>query len=114
MAKEKTILKVNCCEYDGGNIKYEVVLEASNFTGRLEMYFIIEVLRDSEWVPVARSNHTEVKRKAKFDLLKVAANKFPNEDSTRLRILFYDVDSHEEVGSTDELILQALLTQGDE
>lgn len=22
VAKEKTILKVNCCEYDGGNIKY--------------------------------------------------------------------------------------------
>lgn len=90
-----------------------MALEASNFTGKLEMYFIIEVLRDSEWVPVARSDHIEVKRKAKFDLLKVAANKFPNEDSTRLRILFYDVDSHEEVGSTEELILQALLTQGE-
>lgn len=51
-------------------------------------------------MPVARSNHIEVKRKAKFDLLKVPANKFPNEDSTRLRILFYDLDSHEEVGST--------------
>ena len=47
VAKEKTVLKVSCCEYDGGNLKYEVVLEALNFTGRLEMYFMIEVLRDS-------------------------------------------------------------------
>ena len=47
VAKEKTILKVSCCEYDRGNLKYEVVLEAHNFPGRLEMYFMIEVLRDS-------------------------------------------------------------------
>jgi hypothetical protein len=25
-AKEKTMLKVSCCEYDGGNLKYEVEL----------------------------------------------------------------------------------------
>jgi hypothetical protein len=75
------------------------------------MYYTIEVLRDSEWLPVARSNHIEVKRKAHFDQLKVAANKFPSEDTTRLRIRLYDIDSHEEVGSTEELTLQLLLTQ---
>lgn len=75
------------------------------------MYYTIEVLRDSEWMPVARSNHLEVKRKAQFDLLKVAANKFPTEDSSRLRIRLYDIDSHEEIGSTEELTLQTLLAQ---
>lgn len=41
------------------------------------MYFIIEVSRDNEWIPVARSNPTDVKPKVNFEALKVAANKFP-------------------------------------
>lgn len=77
----------------------------------MEMYFIIEVLRDSDWTPVARSDTTEVKRNAKFKRLSVSANKFPTEDSTRLRIRLYDIDSHEEVGSTEELTLQTLLAE---
>lgn len=41
------MLKVVCCEYDGGNLKYEVKLEASKFTGKGIMYFIIEVSREN-------------------------------------------------------------------
>lgn len=68
-------------------------------------------MRDSDWAPVARSESTEVKRTARFKTLSVYANKFPTEDSTRLRIRLYDIDSYEEVGSTEELTLQSLLAE---
>ena len=77
--KEKTMLRVGCTEYDGGNHKYEVLLEVSNFTGKMEMYYVIMVLREGEWVPVTRSSPIEVKKRAQFNPLTVAAYKFPGE-----------------------------------
>ena len=78
------------------------------------MYFIIEVSRENDWIPVARSNPTDVKPKVNFDELKVAASKFPAEENTCLRFRFYEKDTHEELGSTEELVLQTLLTQVDQ
>jgi hypothetical protein len=30
-----TTIHVSCCEYDGGGMEYEVLLEATSFTGKL-------------------------------------------------------------------------------
>ena len=32
--KERTYIHISCCEYDGGGMEYDVLLEA-NFTGKL-------------------------------------------------------------------------------
>ena len=53
--KERTYIHISCCEYDGGGMEYDVLLEA-NFTGKLEVYYIIEVQKDNDWIPVAKSN----------------------------------------------------------
>lgn len=39
--KDKTMLKVHCSDYDGGNIKYEIELLAANFLGKVELYYVI-------------------------------------------------------------------------
>lgn len=55
-SKEHTYVHISCCEYDGGGMEYEVLIEATQFTGKLELYYLIEVQKDNDWIPVAKSN----------------------------------------------------------
>jgi hypothetical protein len=38
---------------------------------------VIEVQKDTDWIPVAKSNTIETKKVQQFDLVKVPAYKFP-------------------------------------
>lgn len=64
--KGKAVLKTNCAEYDSGNSKYEIGLEVNNFVGKLEVFYVIEVLKPNEWIPIAKSESIEVKKNMKF------------------------------------------------
>jgi hypothetical protein len=53
----KSILKMNCSEYEGGNSYYEVGIDMNNFTSltRTELYYVIEAWKFGDWIPVLRS-----------------------------------------------------------
>ncbi len=53
--KTKAVLKTSCAEYDSGNSKYEIGLEMSNFVGNVLGFYVIEVLKLNEWIPIAKS-----------------------------------------------------------
>ncbi len=56
---------------------------------------MIEVQKDNDWIPVAKSNTIEIKKTQQFDLVKVSSHKFPGEDTSRIRLRCYDVSKSE-------------------
>ena len=77
-------------------MEYEVLLEATGFTGKLQLYYVIEVQKDTDWIPVAKSNTIEIKKTQQFELVKISAYKFPAEETSRIRLRCYDVSKNEE------------------
>ena len=95
--KERTWIHISCYEYDGGGMEYEVKIDALGFTGKLEIYYVIEVQKDNDWIPVAKSEVIEIK--------------FPGEETSRIRLRCYDNSKNEEeLGFTDDIVLGALVS----
>jgi len=54
------------------------------------------VQKDTDWIPVAKSNTIEIKKTQQFELVKISAYKFPAEETSRIRLRCYDVSKNEE------------------
>ena len=80
------------------------------------MFFIIEVLKLNEWIPISRSEAIEVKKNNRFNVMEIPYNKFQGEDSSRIKIKIYEISKsreEEEVGSTDEITIINIYTNDD-
>jgi hypothetical protein len=109
--KERTWIHISCYEYDGGGMEYEVKIDALGFTGKLEIYYVIEVQKDNDWIPVAKSETIEIKKTQTFEDVKVSSHKFPGEETSRIRLRCYDNSKNEEeLGFTDDIVLGALVS----
>ena len=96
-AKEKPKFYISCSGYNGGGNSYEVQLEASGFhNSKSEIFVVIEVLRDSDWIPVAKSRPTSVKNNPKFEVMKISSHKFGTEETSRIRFRCYQSSLDEE------------------
>ena len=73
-------------------MEYEILIEANNFQGKLELYYLIEIQKESDWFPIAKSN--TIKKHNLFELLKIPAHKFVSDESSRIRLRCFDVSKH--------------------
>lgn len=53
------------------------------------MFLVIEVLKENDWFPVAKTEAMAVKNDTKFKTLNISSHKFPGEDTSRIRFRCY-------------------------
>jgi hypothetical protein len=114
-AKERTSIHVNCSEYNGGGSNYELELTALGFSNiKCELFVVIEVLKESDWTPVAKTEALSVKNEARFKPLNVSAHKFPGEEAARVRFRCYqNSQEREEIGFCEDILLGSLMSAED-
>ena len=75
---------------------------------------MIEVLKESDWIPVARTEALAVKNDCKFKPLCISSHKFPGEEASRIRFRCYqNSPEREEIGFCEDLLLGSLMSAED-